>query len=62
MDSEITAKELESFVTIKDAAKIKSVSPDTIRRHYAPLIERISAGRVGIKLRRLLSATPNKAA
>jgi hypothetical protein len=39
---------------VPEAAKIKGISPDTFKRHYAHLIERTSPRRNTVKLRKLL--------
>jgi DeoR/GlpR family transcriptional regulator of sugar metabolism len=53
----LSAVELESYVTVAEAARILSVSQDTVRRHYRHLFKQISVRRVGIKLRSLLDAS-----
>ncbi len=46
--------ELESYITVPVAAKIKGVSPDTFKRHYRHLIHKLSPRRNGVKLRAAL--------
>jgi hypothetical protein len=58
----LTALELESYKTPKEAAAIKSLSEDTFRRHYPHIIEKLSPRRDGVKLRNLLTARPRTAA
>lgn len=51
---ELSAVELESYITVPAAAKIKGISPDTFKRHYGPLIHKLSPRRNGVKLRAAL--------
>jgi hypothetical protein len=47
--------ELESRISVPEAAKIKGVSQDTFERHYAHLIEKTSPRRNTVKLRHALA-------
>ena len=47
--------ELESIKPMPVAAKITSLSPDTIRRKYPELVVKLSPRRDGIKLRDVLA-------
>ena len=47
--------ELMRLVSVKEAARLRGVSPDTIRREFKDKIIRISKGRVGLRLRDVLS-------
>jgi hypothetical protein len=51
----LTALELERHIDLDEAARIKGVSVDTLRRHYGHLIRRPSPRRCTIKIRDLLS-------
>jgi hypothetical protein len=53
---------LDSFITIAQAAKILNVSTDTVRRHYSHLFKRLSPGRIGIKLRTLFQEIDRRTA
>jgi hypothetical protein len=46
--------ELERIVTLQEAARMKSLSIDSVRRHYAKWIVKLSPRRRGIKLRHVL--------
>ena len=50
-----SALELEKHVSVPEAAKIRGISPDTFKRHYAHLIRKVSPRRSTVKLRELLS-------
>jgi predicted DNA-binding transcriptional regulator AlpA len=50
-----TAYELERMLTLEEVAQFLGLSEDSIRRHYAHLIRRLSPRRVGIKLRDVLT-------
>ena len=54
----LTALELETYKSPKEAAAIKNISEDSFRRHYRHIIEKVSSRRDGVKLRRLLTAQP----
>ncbi len=47
--------ELESVVSVDQAARLKGVSRDTFKRTYAHLIRKISPRRNGVKLRDALA-------
>jgi hypothetical protein len=51
----LSALELEKHVSVPEAAKIKGISPDTFKRHYAHLIRKVSPLRNTVKLRDLVS-------
>jgi hypothetical protein len=55
---ELTALQLEQHVSPKEAAKIKGISPATLKRHYPHIFRKASPRRDTIKLRDLLSAQP----
>jgi hypothetical protein len=46
--------ELERVITLKHAAKLKSISVDTLKRRYPHLIIKLSPRRRGIKLKHAL--------
>jgi hypothetical protein len=50
----LTALDLERHISVKEAAGIKGISPDTFKRHYSHLIEKTSPRRNTVKLRKLL--------
>ncbi len=58
----LTALELESYKSTKEAAAIKNLSEATFRRRYPHIIEKVSPRRDGVKLRNLLTAKPRDAA
>lgn len=51
----LSALELERRISVPEAAKLKGVSPDTFRRHYAHLIEKISPRRNAVKIRHVIA-------
>jgi hypothetical protein len=57
----LTARELESYISPRQAAKLKGISEDTFRRHYRPIIKKMSPRRNGVKLGDLLSADYERA-
>ena len=50
----LTALDLERHISVKEAARIKGISPDTFKRHYAHLIQKTSPRRNTVKVRALL--------
>jgi hypothetical protein len=44
------------IVPIKEAARLKGISEDTLRRHYRHLFVKVSTRRVGMRLKDALSA------
>jgi hypothetical protein len=52
--STLSAIELERHVSVPEAARIKGISPDTFKRHYAHLIRKASPRRNTVKLRDLI--------
>lgn len=57
---EFTKLELESRISVAEAAKIKGISVDTFQRHYPHLIEKLSVRRNGVKLRHALANAEHK--
>jgi hypothetical protein len=53
---------LDSFLTIGQAAQILGVHPDTIRRNYSGIFSRLSPGRIGIKVRTLFEEVARRSA
>jgi hypothetical protein len=47
--------ELNRIVSLRQAAEIRGVSMDTIKRRYPEIILRLSPGRVGVRLRDALN-------
>lgn len=47
--------ELERVITLAEAAELTGLSRDSLQRHYARLIRRLSPRRVGMKLRDVLA-------
>jgi hypothetical protein len=47
----LSAFELERIITLVEAAQLTGLSEDSLRRHYAHLIRRLSPRRVGMKFR-----------
>jgi hypothetical protein len=58
----LTALELASYKSTKEAAHIKNLSEDTFLRTYSHIIEKLSPRRNGVQLGKLLNAKPNTAA
>jgi hypothetical protein len=54
----LSALELESYKSPKEAAAIKNISEATFRRHYGHIIRRVSERRDAVRLRDLLTAEP----
>jgi hypothetical protein len=54
----LTAIELEKYLTLKEGAKLKSLSRWTFKKHYGHVFEKVSPGRQAVKLRKLLTAEP----
>jgi hypothetical protein len=55
-----TAFDLERMLSINEAAVLVGLSPYSLRRHHRHLIRRLTPGRVGIRLRDVLSiGNPN---
>lgn len=48
---EFSAQELESHISVSEAARIKGISEDTFKRHYPHLIHRPSPRRCTVKRR-----------
>jgi hypothetical protein len=44
-------RELDRIVTLREAAEISSLSTDSLRRHHADKIIKLSPRRLGIRLR-----------
>ena len=42
--------EKKRFITVDEAAKLKSISRDTFKRHYSHLIHELSPRRRGVRL------------
>jgi hypothetical protein len=55
LNHELSALELESFISPRQAARILGVSEITIVRHYRHLYRRLSPRRWGLKLRDVLA-------
>jgi hypothetical protein len=53
--AEPTWVELEAVKSLPEAARITSLSPDTLKRRYPQMIVRLSDRRVGMKLRNVLA-------
>jgi hypothetical protein len=51
---ELSAVDLESRVSVPEAARIKGISPDTFERTYPHLIEKLSERRRGVKLKNVI--------
>jgi hypothetical protein len=45
------ARELDRIVSLREARKISSLSPDTLKRNHADKLVRLSPRRLGIRLR-----------
>jgi hypothetical protein len=58
----LTALQLETHISVEEAAKIKGVSRDTFEREYPHLIKRVSARRLAVKIRDLVSDPQSSAA
>ena len=51
---ELSKIELERFVSLGEAARLRNVSPNTIRRNLGNRIVRVSPKRYGIRLKHVL--------
>ena len=51
----LSALDLERHISVPEAARLKGISPDTFKRHYAHLIRKQSTRRSTVKLRDLLA-------
>jgi hypothetical protein len=49
--SRLSARELETIISVAEAAKLRGISRDTFIRHYPKLIRKLSTRRNGVKLR-----------
>jgi hypothetical protein len=47
----LSARELETIISVAEAAKLRGISRDTFIRHYPTLIRKLSTRRNGVKLR-----------
>jgi hypothetical protein len=56
-----TAFDLERMLSVNEAAVLVGLSPYSLRRHHRHLIRRLTPGRVGIRLRDVLSIGGNNA-
>jgi hypothetical protein len=45
-----SALELEGFIKVHEAAKLRGISPDIFKRHFRHLIRQLSPRRQGVKL------------
>jgi hypothetical protein len=52
---ELSPLELERIVSISEAARLRGVSPDTIRRHDRDKFIQLSPRRLGMRLRDVLA-------
>jgi hypothetical protein len=53
---------LDAFLTVPQAAKTLGVHPDTIRRNYKHILDHLSPGRRGIRVRKLFAEIDKKTA
>ena len=51
---QLTALQLEAYLTTKQISEMTTLSEDTVKRRYGDLYEDLSDKRRGIKMRRLL--------
>ena len=51
----LSAFELERVISLAEATELTGLSRDSLQRHYAHLIRRLSPRRVGMKLRDAIS-------
>jgi hypothetical protein len=51
----LNALEIERIVTLAEAARLTGLSEDSLRRHHAHLIRRLSPRRVGMKFRDVIA-------
>jgi len=62
-DSKIPAKhELDRIVSLREAKKLSSLSPDSWKRNHPEKIVELSPRRLGVRLRDALMLKPNKSA
>jgi hypothetical protein len=50
-----SAIELERVISLPEVSQLTGLSEDSLRRHYAHLISRLSPRRVGMKLRNAIT-------
>lgn len=53
-DAKLDIEQLR-VISIKEAARLKGVSEDTLRRHYRHLFIRVSPRRIGMRLKDVLA-------
>jgi hypothetical protein len=51
----LSAIELERRVSVPEAARIKGISEDSFRRHYAHVIEQVSPRRQAVKIKHAIA-------
>ena len=52
--------ELEPLISIKEAARLRNVSPDTLRRNFPNLIIQVSQRRQAVRMSELLTAVASR--
>lgn len=52
-------RELDRIITLQEAEKVCSLSPDSIKRHYRDKLVELSPRRLGIRLRHALMLGKN---
>jgi hypothetical protein len=53
--SALSAIELERRVSVPEAARLRGISEDSFRRHYAHVIEQVSPRRQAVKLKHAIA-------
>jgi hypothetical protein len=62
-DFKLPAKlELDRIISLQDAKRISSLSPDSWKRNHADTVVELSPRRYGVRLRDALMLKPNKPA
>jgi hypothetical protein len=52
----ISSVELRRVVPLREAARLRGISIDTLRRHHRHLFVRVSPGRIGMRLADVLTS------
>jgi hypothetical protein len=61
MSSQLSQIELERIVPLSEAARLSSLSPDTLKRKFADKIVQLSARREGMRVKHALMLADERA-